>query len=160
MKKIFITAILFSGLTLGSFYLTSCKKEKKEETKEKPTPPTNEELVMANQWKVTRIMSQQIDVWNNPVFPLFEDCQKDNIYEFQANDIMLIDEGLTKCDSADAQTQEGAWMMVGKDKMFIDFSLLKDTADIISVSKTKLVLKATIESFGVDGEITFDKVVK
>ncbi|MCO6495135.1 MAG: hypothetical protein J5I91_05580 [Bacteroidetes bacterium] len=159
MKKITLPLILISAFTISTFYLTSCKKDKKEEEKkETPKPPTNEELVMANTWKITKFMSQGIDVWNNNVFPIFESCQKDNTYQFQKDNLLLIDEGETKCDSADAQTMEGAWYMVGKDKMFIDVVFLSDTADIISVSKSQLVLKANVESFGVEGEITFNKI--
>lgn len=159
MKRTILSTLLISVFALSAIFITSCKKDKKDEDKkEEPKPPTNKELVMSNTWKVTKVMSQGIDVWNSSILPIFQPCQKDNTYQFQADDLLLIDEGETKCNDADAQTQQGAWMMVGKDRMFIDVIFLTDTAEIVSISKTQLVLKANIESFGVDGDIYFDKV--
>ncbi|WP_153042555.1 lipocalin family protein [Rufibacter ruber] len=40
-------------------------------------------------------------------------CEKDNTLEFKDNNILLLDEGPSKCNPDDAQQEQGAWSISG-----------------------------------------------
>ena len=67
-------------------------------------------LLQNKNWKITALTMNPgyfgiTDVLNG----LFFDCEKDDIYEFNANGNFVLDNGSTKCAPTDPQTQTGSW---------------------------------------------------
>lgn len=152
MKTLRLT--LITSLTFCALFFTSCKKDEiKEEDKKEPT---KSELIQANIWMITSLKTGGFDVWNTP---FVEICQKDNTMDFQTNDRLIVDEGEVKCSDDDPQTTQGEWKIIGDTKLYLNILLLgspfNDTADIVSISDTKLVIKANL--MDLDGEVTFSK---
>jgi len=72
------------------------------------------------------------------IYSQFDNCEKDDITFFQDDNKYLVDEGPTKCDSADPQTTTGTWLLSADEKvMTVD----GDSWDILEISKSTLRVK-------------------
>ncbi|MBO6517082.1 MAG: hypothetical protein JJ975_11080 [Bacteroidia bacterium] len=117
MRKLLLAAI--AGLFVG---LVGCSDEGAEPTPE-PKAKTNMELITEGSWRVedgTISPSIDIDIQGNTItvnnyWDLLAiqgggqvmDCDKDNIMILKSDSSVVLDEGPTKCDANDPQTQDG-----------------------------------------------------
>ena len=115
MKYFTLTAAL-SGLLL----FASC--DKKEETKPSTTTPatkTKKELIVDGKWQMTDLafvmkngagQDSLVNGWS-----IVDDCTKDDFMTFTADGKGVIDEGATKCDAADPQTENVTWELLNNE---------------------------------------------
>jgi hypothetical protein len=93
--------------------LTACKK--KNDAKSKT------ELLTSSAWLVSK---SEEKLNNNPYvddFPNWASCEKDNKIIFATNNVVTFDEGATKCDVSDPQTETGSWAFTENDtKLIVD----------------------------------------
>jgi hypothetical protein len=135
------------------FLVTSCKKDEKKKTKEEePEPPTRTELLMNGEWTITNATTGSLPVWNTP---LVDPCYRDNIYTFKTNDTLSVDEGPLKCDEDGEQVLNGVWKLIDDERLYLSAFFLQDTAEIVSISESTIILNSNFMSF--DAQITFTK---
>lgn len=104
MKKRLMVLLL---LPLG---WTACKKE------DKGAP--RKETLMKGQWKITEMKVNL--VISQDLLAEADDCVKDNLYTFNENTDIGVDEGATKCDASDPQTgTDGNWSLTGNDSKLV-----------------------------------------
>ena len=112
-----ISALLFTFI----LFFQSCKKN------DQTTPDVATSLQNKN-WKLVALtVSPAIngitDAYNN----YLEDCERDNLFTFNINNAFVLNEGATKCDPADPQTQNGTWNYNSTSKMlFFQLTLPSD----------------------------------
>jgi len=99
MKKILFTAIIFTA------FFAACKKKE-----DKPaTAQTKTQLLTANNWTLTAFVASRPNEPDANMFGLFENCTKDDFIKFNTNFSVIFDEGATKCDPTDPQTETEIW---------------------------------------------------
>lgn len=85
-----------------------------------------------------------------------ENCSRDDEFDFQKSGTLAFDEGATKCDPTDPQTETGAWALSTDEKtltLTIDgFGL---GYQVLSLTSKKMELRA--EFFGSTLEAVFEK---
>jgi len=100
MKK---TISLFSA-ALILFLTPACKKDKGE---------SKTELLTSGSWKITAVVSDDDGngSYETNEFASFPACFIDNIFTFKTNGQLELDEGLSKCDVMDPQTETATWQL-------------------------------------------------
>lgn len=96
-KNLLLTGCLVSVL------MSSCSKNEDSPAK------TKTELLTANVWKIASV---GVDLDKNGTVDLpysLEACEKDNTLKFNTGGSGVSDEGPTKCDAADPQTEAFIW---------------------------------------------------
>ncbi len=124
MKSNFMRLSAF--LLAGLFIFAACSSDDDK---------TNKELLTAKSWKVTALFMGGADI-----YPLFEDCDKDDLHTFFEDGTFQVDEGAIKCDPNDPQIlEEGTWTMNADETIItVVFSGLTLEYTIISISESKL----------------------
>ncbi|QNE40415.1 hypothetical protein F1C16_13035 [Hymenobacter sp. NBH84] len=139
--------------------LTSCD----DNSDIKPTPILSAtDLLMAKSWKMTAVAEKE---GSEPIEDLHTDvpaCIQDNVYQFQADGVFMLDEGATRCDQAHPQTHTGTWAQSNNGmtlKATISLSTqpgaeatMEMGGTIESVSATRLVLVERETTAGVTTE--------
>ena len=151
MKKHKILTLLALLASLSVFF-TACSEE--PETVATPAPSkTNTQIITSSPWTLTQIRGSGDNgaTWTD-VTAFFDACELDNTWSFGTDGKITVDEGPTKCDPQDPQTDTMPWSFANNEtKINIDGDLL----DIEELSET--TLRATI----VDGtditETTFSR---
>jgi len=152
-----INKFLFVALA-ASLSLQSCKKD--EEKKE----PTKTDHLQNGKWKLASANAA------GGVFDLMtslKDCQKDNLYTFNADKTITVDEGATKCSSSASQSvTEGNWallkgdaqMSISGERITAGFGNL--TGDVITIDAKTLQIKkdTTVSGFATTAIVTFTNV--
>jgi hypothetical protein len=113
--------------------LAACKKE---ETIIAPTPTVDPQaLLTSGAWKKTGEVIAGVDIFKNN-----QACELDNTFAYSADGKLIMDEGATKCDPTDIQTETGSWAFVGADKkkLIITQGLIAITTDIIEINATTM----------------------
>ena len=94
---------------MALFLLVSCAKEKPPAPKAK----TKTEMLTTHYWKMSAAtIDPPLVVGGTPIsdwYAQMDACEKDNIYKYNANGTTVADEGATKCDPADPQTELETW---------------------------------------------------
>jgi Lipocalin-like domain/Prokaryotic membrane lipoprotein lipid attachment site len=140
MKK-----LLFPLLSL--LLLAACSK--------KDQGPTRTELLTSGSWNLT---ASELDDDGNGTYEIdlyasFDACFKDNFVTFQSNGQMVLDEGLTKCDPNDPQTENSTWQLSADgSKLTVD----GDTYDILELSNSTLRIKDSYAG-GRSNRVTFTR---
>ncbi len=100
MKKTISIASLFFILLLAA-----CNKKDKAASKT--------ELLTSGTWKLTAVISDNDGngTYETDDFATFFPCFTDNIWSFGASSVVTLDEGPTKCNPADPQTETGTWQL-------------------------------------------------
>lgn len=127
-----MTAVAVLALTF-----TSCKKD--EET---PTPapaPTKTQLLTAKSWKMTSMKVGTMDY-----IGFLPACQKDDFLTFKTNFTVIDDEGATKCDPADPQTETSGWSFINNETAIVSEST--DTLKIIKLTADTLRVETKFET--------------
>ncbi|MFC6996411.1 lipocalin-like domain-containing protein [Rufibacter roseus] len=63
-------------------------------------------------WAITELKIETF-LGESDAYADFEDCEKDNYFEFRENGVLIVDEGATKCSSDDPQQTQGTWSVQG-----------------------------------------------
>ncbi|MFM9911031.1 MAG: hypothetical protein ACKVOW_16950 [Chitinophagaceae bacterium] len=113
-------------LVIALASLISCSK--------KSTSKSNTELLTQSSWKV---VSGGLDLDKNGTVDaeLVTDCVKDNSVTFVTGGTGTIDEGATKCDSGDPQTESFAWLFKNGEK---ELEFDGESFTILSLSDNQL----------------------
>lgn len=98
-KTISITALFFILL------LAACNK--------KDTAASKTQLLTSGTWKLTAVVSDNDanGTYETDDFATFSPCFTDNIWSFSTSSVVTLDEGPTKCNPADPQTETGTWQL-------------------------------------------------
>ncbi len=140
MKNIFFLALGLAALA------SSCKKDSTETVA--PTVSPKVALLVGKRWSLTALTAQRGSVIEDG-YRTLEACEKDNFLRFNDDRTAVLDEGPTRCSSADPQTRPGTWELVANDaKLLLTTPLFGAGAagipDIIELTTTRLVLRATL----------------
>lgn len=99
MKK--ISCIIILGVIL----LASCKKDKDDSSKT--------EILTNGSWKITAIMVDEDGngSYETDEYAIMPSCVKDNYLVFKTGGDLELNEGVSKCDVNDPQTQTTDWSL-------------------------------------------------
>ncbi len=145
--KRFVLHALTVTAAAGSLLLTSCNKDKDD-----PKPKTKTELLTAKSWRVTADVTTTTGITGIPTsvnnYVTYAACEKDDFYKFEANKVFKVDEGATKCDPTDPQTEIGAWdLNSDQSKIMLSSPELGGISlpfEIVELTETTLKVKASI----------------
>lgn len=150
------------ALAATTLLFASCKKNDNNNTNTGGGgSSSNSQILMNARWKVATstsvMMGQTVDLYS-----ILPSCQVDNIFIFNQNRSVTIDEGATKCDpSAAQQTTSGSWELLNNDtqlKLDVGGSPVMGisviTADIVSISSNSFVIKYTTAVNGISAVTT------
>ncbi|GAB2527840.1 lipocalin-like domain-containing protein [Rufibacter soli] len=117
-------------LFCATLFTTACSK------KDDPDP-TKEEMVQNKRWQVTGFTVSNVLIGTVDYYATLGACEKDNFLEFKANNVLIADEGATKCDPSSPQQTQGTWKLEGD---VLTLSAPGLTA-IVQVKELKLTIK-------------------
>lgn len=148
MKKIFLQLLILSFA--GFVIFISCKKDKDENVN---AVKTKTELLTTGIWKRTALISNPAYDWNadgtfdtnilNTMFP----CEKDNFETYRTNGMVVINEGVIKCNSSDPQTWSVTWTFGDNEtKLIWDGN---DVYTLLELTETTLKFQSTFVENGV-----------
>jgi hypothetical protein len=150
MKK--VTILLALVVSLGS-----CKKD---DDNNPVTPAVNSTLTSGN-WKLAS--STSVIEYPAPIGPqtanlydMMQACQKDNLSKFNTDKTVTMDEGATKCNASDPQTQTaGTWNLTNNDTKF-DFAYQGTTinADVLTLNSTTFTIRYVTVASGITSTTT------
>jgi hypothetical protein len=89
-----------------------------------PAPaPSKTELICKGKWEIASLpIEPALDLGGGlklkDYTQMMQDCEKDNFYAFKADNTFTLDEGLLKCNPADAQTKPGVWSLSADGRTF------------------------------------------
>ena len=141
MKKIISIAFLMIALS-------ACKKEDVK-------PVTKTDFLTSGTWIVTDVVSDEDGdgTYETHDFPDFVPCYTDNIYTFHSDGKWEMNEGASKCDPNDPQSNTALWQLINNEK---DIILGVDTYSIVELSNTRLEVKLMYEN-NLSAKVTFSK---
>lgn len=104
-------------------------------------------------WEVTGdVISPPIDFGTGPVSDLFaimDPCDKDDLYIIKTGGVGEFNEGPTKCDPADPQTEPFTWSLQNNDKnLIISEGGNSLTFEIVQLNNTTMILKIQEDILG------------
>jgi hypothetical protein len=121
-------------LAIAFLLVSSCSK--KDTT---PTPKTNTQLISQGTWKFSTAT-----VGGSDASSMIQACQKDNTMVFTSAGTGTVDEGATKCNAADPQTDPFTWNFQSTETiLFISTTLFtggSSSFTLVSLSETQLVV--------------------
>ncbi len=144
MKKIFLlTAIWICLFSIG------CNKDDDD------TAASKKDLLTAGSWKLTAVVSDDDGdgTYETNDFIYFFDCYTDNYYIFKTNGELELNEGATKCDPADPQTETANWQLTNNETTLV---IEGDSYAIEELNTSTLKLKQTF-SGNRSSVVTFSK---
>jgi hypothetical protein len=131
-KQVSLLIVLFAA---NFFIFSSCNKNDYNP----PAPKTKTQLLTQGSWKFKSATANGGDASG-----FLSACQKDNIYTFVAGGTGTADEGATKCNVGDQQTNSITWNFATNETILhINVSLFSNTSNdfnLISISGTELVV--------------------
>lgn len=149
MKKalVFLPRLLL--LFTFSFFLVRCSDDDE--------PVTTADLLLGS-WVITGDnFSPAYDFGGGPVsdlYPLYDACEKDNIFIIKANGVGEANEGALKCDAADPQTEAFTWALKNNNTILNISETLNGVVvgldfEIVQLDAATLKLKFTLVEAGV-----------
>ncbi|NCA86640.1 MAG: hypothetical protein EOM83_13910 [Clostridia bacterium] len=95
------------------------------------------------------------------LYSFMPDCVKDDFMTFNENGTVVDDEGATKCEPTDPQTESGTWeFMTDETQLRMTYDDVAQVFDIEALTDTSLKLSYTdTEDFG-DGEKVYQIVIE
>ncbi len=162
MPKIFFMKriVLFSTLSLGLFFV-ACKKDKKDETKEK----SKKELLKAGKWQAIEDIvygTQNGQEFHENNFDDAEPCEIDDFVTFDDTH-MHMDQGPEKCDPSEPQVETRSyWLIDDEKRIVVDYGSGNDTVDVVELTESTLKVHSHWQSEGQDlhNEVTFTNLNK
>jgi hypothetical protein len=132
MRRLFL-------LLLGVVSLCACKKNNETSPEASRT-----ELLTAKSW---RLSAATITAGTSKTdeYATAQACERDNFIKFNTNKSVVVDEGPTRCDPADMQTQTSTWDFNNdQTKLTIPvYAGVSIAADIVELSATTLHVRYT-----------------
>ncbi|RZK88719.1 MAG: hypothetical protein EOO62_37255 [Hymenobacter sp.] len=131
-------------LLLGAIaVLGACKKDSDSD----PSPATSRtDLLTAKPWQASTV-NLSLNGVPLPSSQVVSACQLDNTYKFNADKTLVVDEGATKCNTTDPQTQTGTWAFTNNDQnkltIAVPNSAFNGNFDIKALSSSTLQLTTT-----------------
>ena len=126
---------------LISLFFTACSKSDSNSSK------TNTELITQGSWKFSNAKVSGTDV-----SAFLQTCQKDNILVFAAAGTGTLDEGATKCNSSDPQSNPFTWNFATNETVLHVSTVLftggSSDFSIVSLTGAQLVLSQDITVSG------------
>jgi len=142
MKNTFTRTVSF--ILACSLLFTACKKKHDDNT---PNGKTKTELISTGTWKFSTATVGGINVSSQ-----LQSCQKDNIMTFTSTGTGTIDEGGSKCNAGDPQTQPFTWNFASSETILhvsaVFFTGGNNDFDILEISETTLKGSQGIEVGG------------
>lgn len=129
-----MTAVAVLALTF-----TSCKKDEENPTPSPAPAPTKTQLLTAKSWKMASMKVGTMDY-----FGFLPACQKDDFLTFKTNMTVVDDDGATKCDPADPQTETSGWSFINNETAILSEST--DTLKIIKLTADTLKVETKFEN--------------
>ncbi|MGI4733942.1 MAG: hypothetical protein ACRYG7_02065 [Janthinobacterium lividum] len=106
-----------------------------------PQPATPAQLLSAHPWRVTGATIAGPGQPTIDLTALSPPCKLDDYVQFAAPRAYVVDEGTTKCDARDPQTQLGTWALAPDGtQLTLDFLGDTYTATVNELTATTLVL--------------------
>jgi hypothetical protein len=143
--------LLIITTVLVHFFTTSCKKDEAD-----PLPVLSKTDMLTNgPWQLTAAVSDEDGNGTYEIddYVYFPECARDNRYTFQTNLLLELNEGATKCDPADEQTDFIDWNFANNET-----SLVIDNESFTITELTNSTLKIKqIYTGNVSSMITFTK---
>jgi hypothetical protein len=134
----FIIAILSSII-----FFAACNKDSDNNN----TPKTNTDLLVQSAWKFDNAKVNGADVSS-----LIQGCQKDNTITFAAGGTGTLDEGATKCNSSDPQSNPFTWNFATNETVLhVSATLFTGGSSdfhIETLNETQLILSQDIDIAG------------
>jgi hypothetical protein len=138
MKSCTFVFALLSSIIL----FAACKKDSDNNNQK-----TNTDLLVQGSWKFDNAM-----VGGSDVSSLIQGCQKDNTITFAAAGTGTLDEGATKCNSGDPQSNPFTWNFATNETVLhVSASLFTGGSsdfNIVTLNDTQLVLSQNIDIAG------------
>lgn len=115
------------------FLFTACDKTDPIE----PTPSIKESFLTDGSWKVTASVSDEDGngTYETDDFATFPACFRDDFFVFKTNRQFEMNEGLTKCDPSDTQTELGTWQLKNNEN---DLMIDTDIYPLMELTNTTL----------------------
>ncbi len=140
MKISKILMVAFMGL----FILSSCSKDDESAI----------DHITGGTWKITESRSD-ID-GDGDLDDDLESCDRDDEYDFEKDGTLNFDEGATKCDPNDPQTEAGTWALSADEKTFtVTSGGFGFAFEVISITSSRMELRSDI--FGYTQETVFTR---
>ncbi len=113
-----------------------------------PAPPSDFVSILQNgDWQMTTFNITPALNGVTDVVANMPACAKDNLLQFKANGVFYLDEGVSKCDPADLQTDKGIWAYEAITRQLTysspkagDFLINVTASDAHSISGTRNVV--------------------
>lgn len=164
MRKLRLSII---AVAVAGVCIYACKK-KDNSPAQAPSPPSNTAQVQtlisgsttksgtvtSHDWKVTKIVMGGFDVTGQ----LFPPCRIDNIYTLKSDFNAIVDEGPTKCNADDPQSQPGKWGLASDGKLFFVKTNDADSIGGTIVSSSNSYITINVDFGGATGNLTFDRI--
>jgi len=157
-KKISVFCIGFAFILTGLFF-TACKKDKKDPepvpANPTPAPQTNTQRLTGKNFKMTALTVDPPILGITDLYSQLEDCQKDNLIRFDEPNVFKEDEGTTKCNTNDPQTETGTWVW-NTDETIITTNMGTETLSytVVTNDGNTLKVKYTEEISGTKYTVT------
>lgn len=138
MRKITtsFTAFLFAMILISAN--VGCKKDKDEEK-------SKTELLTSGQWKISAMTLTPGSDWDmdgdidTDLYSLLDACDKDDYLVFSTNGSVEYNEGATKCDQDDPQSESDSWSFTDNEtKINLDGDIY--TIDELTSSRFRISL--------------------
>lgn len=91
-----------------TFVMTACSKQATS-TDPLPVQDNTAAYLQTGNWRMTVFTIAPALNGVTDVIANQPPCVNDNLLQFRANGVFILDEGLTKCSAADTQTDQGTW---------------------------------------------------
>ena len=136
----------YSLIALISISLFSCEKDDdttEPTTPTTPTTPTNTEKLCGKNFITSdyTLIQNGVTITTGLDTNFYPACQQDNIQRFETDSSLAFDEGATKCDPTDPQTEAGNWVFYDSEtKLIFEPGPDADTLNIITNNGTVLTL--------------------
>jgi len=128
-----LTAIIALSFT----FLTGCSNDPD------PAPKSKTELLSQGTWRFSTATSGGTDISG-----ALQACIKDNIYTFVALGTGTMDEGATKCNGGDPQTNPFTWNFTSNETVLHVSTVLfpggSNDFTVVSISETQLIVSQVI----------------
>ena len=116
-------------IAIAAFAFAGCKKDDDDKTPSQ----TKKEMLTSGSWYLKDFVVNDTSYYD--VF--FDDCDKDDFQTFKTNGMVTMDEGATKCDPTDPQTEDVLWMLSTDEKTI---TIDGDPAELTTINQTDLVM--------------------
>lgn len=140
MKRMIRTAFL--AMATMAFF-SSCKKDKDDDN----TGNGKTDLITNGSWKISAVHEKLGEnPWVDITAQEYEDCELDDRIQFSKPNIVTTDEGATKCDPSNPQTDTGTWKFVNGEQE-IELAGEEFHIDELTATSLKISVSGALDGF-------------